>query len=163
MKPQDVLMQRRAANALLERGVLVDKVKAPLLYRLLGRRYIKIIFHHNTISELVKYCEVVIDINLPDKELLDINIIDSCHIVSGNAQLAMEAMIVAANIKVPLWSRKKLARYLLTRMEAYRFSKGWRFYNNLNEVKDFIHTIRLIKTANNLSPMSQRSQNQPTK
>lgn len=158
MTPRDVQTQIRAADALLNRGVLVDKVRAPFFLRIIGKRYIQVVFHHPTIETLVMYSEIVAQIGLATDDLSTINIDDPRHLASGDAQLAMEAMIVAAEIVVPSWTRQQTAIYLISHMKAWRFSAGWKFYLTYSGAKDFINTIRLMAMSNHLSPTIRRSQ-----
>lgn len=158
MNTQDANIQMRVAAALLGKGVLVDKVKAPLFLRLIGRPHIEIVFRYPSIKTLIEYSEKVAQITLPVEELHTIKLSDPKHLTSGNAILAIEAIIVAAKLKVPFWTPRRLAMYLAAHLDAWRFEQGWKMYLEHSGAQDFINTIRSMMEVNNLSPMNQRSQ-----
>lgn len=147
-----------AANTLLEKGVFVDKIKAPFILQLIGRRYIELTLYQSTLAQLVEISQIIASMGLTDVDLKAICLTGKYSLLNGAAQRAMEVMIIAARLKIPLFSRQKLARYMLARISADRFAKAWKFYVAYSGVEDFTDTIILMAEANNLSPMSQRSQ-----
>lgn len=147
-----------AANTLLEQGVFVDKIKAPFILQLIGRRYIELTLHQSTLAQLVEISQIIVSMGLTDGELKAISLTGKYSLLNGTAQRAMEVMLIAARLKVSLFSRQKLARHMLARISADRFAKAWKFYVAYSGVEDFTDTITLMAAANFLSPMSQRSQ-----
>lgn len=158
MTAQEQYVQLRAASTLLERGVLIDRIGAPWFLRAIGRRHLNVTLHQPTLGELVEISESIAAIGLDEQELQTIGLSDVQGLTSGLALKAMEILLIATRLKVPFWSRERLARYLLARIDAARFERGWRYFVAFNGVADFTHTIRSMAQTSNLSPMVQRSQ-----
>lgn len=158
MTRQEQYVQLRAASTLLERGVLIDRIEAPWFLKAIGRRHLNVTLHQPTLGELIEMSQCMVAMGASDEQLSWIRLSDARSLASGMALQAVEVMLIATRLKVPFWGRKRLARYVLHRIDATRFDRGWRYFVEFNGVSDFMNTIRSMQQASSLSPMDQRSQ-----
>lgn len=113
--------------------------------------------HQPTIAELVEISELIIKMEVTSKQLRKINLIDSYHLVNGNALLAVEALVIASRFKHPLISRKRFIKWLIKTIDAPTFDSAWEVLVLHGGVADFINTTGLILQWDSLNPQTQRS------
>lgn len=158
MTQQEQFIELKAASTLLERGVFIDRVKAPFFLRLIGKKQLDITIHQPTLGEMVEISELIAQMGMDDNRLSTLNLSQGYDITSKTAILAAQILVIATRTKIPTWSRRRTASYLSRQMDVTQFASLWHYFISYNSVTDFINTIKEILPANFLSPSSQRSQ-----
>ena len=67
----------RAADTLLEKGVRVQCVTAPLLFRLFGRQRLNIVLHQPPLADLIRISRIVVQMGLEPKNLQGLTLGDA--------------------------------------------------------------------------------------
>ena len=145
----------RAADTLLEKGVRVQCVTAPLLFRLFGRQRLNIVLHQPPLADLIRISRIVVQMGLDPKILQGLTLGDAYHIVQANAAQALRILSIAS---APAWlPRRWYAWWLGRHLTPKAFAQAWMVFTLTAGVSDFIGSIRLMTMADNLSPANTGS------
>ncbi|WP_297628692.1 hypothetical protein [uncultured Rikenella sp.] len=142
--------KRRAAATLLERGVRVQCVSAPLLIRLFGCRQLSITLRQPTLAELIRISEIVVGMGLNPDDLDHLTLEKSYGLLQAHGRAALQILAIAARRRgLP---RRWFARWLGRHLTPAAFAEAWMVFMLTAGVSDFIGSIRLMTTVDNLSP-----------
>ncbi len=148
--------KRRAAATLLERGVRVPCVSAPFFLRLFGFRRLSITLRQPTLAELIRISEIVVGMGLKPADLDGLTLERSYRLLREHGRAALQVLAIAARRRgLP---RGWFARWLGRHLTPSAFAEAWMVFMLTAGVSDFIGSIRLMTTADNLSPQGAASQ-----
>lgn len=146
----------RAADTMLEMGVRVQCVTAPLLFRLFGRRKLNITLRQPTLADLIRISRIVVGMGLDPAALEGLTLAGSYKLVQAHA---CEALRVLAVSSAPRWVPRRLYAWWLGRhLTPSAFAQAWMVFTLTAGVADFTGSIRLMLTADNLSPTDTENQ-----
>lgn len=145
----------RAADTLLEKGVRVQCVAAPLLFRIFGRRKLNITLRQPTVSGLIRIGRIVVAMGLEPAALKGLTLAGAYRIVGTHGPEALRVLAIAS---APRWiPRRWYAWWLGRHLTPKAFAEAWLVFTLTSGVSDFIGSIRLMLTADNLSPTNAES------
>lgn len=145
----------RAADALLERGVRVRSVRAPLFLRLFGLRKWDIALRQPVLADLIRISRKIVAMGLDPSALEGLTLEGAFRIVRQHGTAALRVLAVVA---APRWIPARLYAWWLGRiLTPTQFAQAWMVFTLTSGAADFISTIRLMLKADNLSPTTTAS------
>lgn len=146
----------RAADTMLEKGVRVQCITAPLLFRMFGRRKLNITLRQPTLAGLIRISRIVVGMGLDPSEMEGLTLAGSYKVVHAHGRAALRVLAVAS---APRWVPRRLYAWWLGRhLTPAAFAQAWLVFSLTAGVADFIGSIRLMLTADNLSPTDTENQ-----
>lgn len=140
----------RVADTLLEKGVRVQCVTAPLLFRWFGLKKLNIILRQRPLADLVRISQVVVRMGLQPHDLQGLTLAAAYKVVQAHGADALRILSIAS---APTWlPRRWYAWWLGRHLTPKAFAQAWMVFTLTSGVSDFIGSIRLIVMEDNLSP-----------
>lgn len=144
--------EQRAAQILLKRGVPVS-IEAPLLFRWLGCKSLKLKIHAPTTHTLLIIAEKYASLQIKEEQVLNVG--QSFELLKNNGKKISEIIAVAVlNSPTKLWRHKILARFIERKLTPEEISHLFHLIVVYGGVEDFINTIRLVDSTRITKPMN---------
>lgn len=148
--------KRRAAATLLERGVRVPCVSAPLFMRLFGVRRWHVTLRQPTLADLIRISEIVVGMGLNPTDLDGLTVERAYALIRAHGRAALQVLALAVGRRrLP---RRWVAWWLGRHLTPSAFAEAWTVFVLTAGVSDFIGSIRLMTTVDNLSPNGAANQ-----
>jgi antitoxin component of RelBE/YafQ-DinJ toxin-antitoxin module len=146
----DVNTEKRAANILLERGVKVS-IKAPLFFRLFGKKQMRIVVKAPTLATLINIANESLSIELEET----INLKQATQVVSqhGKTMSRIVAHAVINGTVMPFRVRL-LAWYLRKHVAVNELFYLYQLIMLYGGYEDFITIIRFTQATRITKPMN---------
>lgn len=140
----------RAADALLERGVRVRRVRAPFILSIFGIRTWDIVLRQPVFADLIRVSRIIVSMGLNPADLEGLTQEGAFRIVRQHGASALRVLAVVA---APRWIPIRLYAWWMGRiLTPTQFAEAWVVFTLTSGTADFISTIRLMLKADNLSP-----------
>lgn len=149
----------RAVDTILRKGVKVPIVRAPLFFRILGRRRMSITLRQPSMGGLLKIARLVVEMNLSPEDFKDLTTAECYKLIDAHGDKALQIVAISVLRYPPfVWGYKWLARWLRWRVEPSLFAYAVKLVLTINEAGDFTESIRsLCQLESILSPKNQGS------
>lgn len=143
--------EKQLANLLLERGVKVQ-IKAPLFFRLIGKKKQELVLREPKLSTLVAIAveSLDFDFNLEKEYSLQ----DAVKIVATDGQRMARVLALGIFGAIPERKLKKLSKRLLNDMPAKQIFYLYQLIMLHGGVQDFMNTIRYTLETRITKPMN---------
>lgn len=151
-------VETRAADTLLERGVRIPVVDAPLLWRWLGVKEQCITLHQSTIAELWRVSRILVQMGLEPSQLDGLSLLSMHRLVYEHSYEALCILSIASRGKRWFRSRRRHVQWLSDHLTMPALCDALTVYFTANGVSDFTNTIRYMLQNNYLSPTEKGSQ-----
>lgn len=157
-------IQIKAAETLLDRGVKVGGVEAPLFFRLFGKKKVAIRLHNPCLGGCIAITEELLRMQVDPKRLATITEREAMELMTGHGRricriVAISMLKRRGRIR---WFAGIVSRWLLWHVKPMTLMACVHVLWVNSGVRDFTTTIRFLQGANvlevNLSPESQGSQ-----
>lgn len=144
--------EKKAANILLERGVKVS-IKAPLFFRLFGKKTINVVVKAPTLYTLIRIADesLTIDVELEK----DIDLKNAISIVSLHGKTMSKIVALAVlNSRRKQWRVGLLATFLRKNIDVKELFYIYQLILLYGGYEDFINIIRFTQTTRITKPMN---------
>lgn len=151
----------KAADTILQKGVRVPIVSAPLLFRIFGRKRIGVVLRQPSVNGILMISRLVVEMGLSPGDFQNMTLTQCYEIINKHGMRAMQIIAISILRWPPaIWFYKVFARWLSNRMEPLYAGHALYLVLNINGAGDFMNSIRLFaeKMPNLLSPRIQGSQ-----
>ncbi|MCP1997300.1 hypothetical protein [Flavobacterium sp. HSC-61S13] len=145
-------VESKAANILLERGVIVS-VTAPLFLRIFGKKQIHFRIHALSLDTLLRVALAYLKLEIKDNK--DFTLSESFELVRDHSKGVSRVVAIAILSKsYKMWLVGLVARFLRNEITSQEMSYIFQLIIVYGGVEDFINTIRLAGATRITMPMN---------